>query len=158
MMSSIENLNPYDYKQVNDKDYRFLNADGIEYQVYFSDGSGYFEHHPFANFVEIFGFRPLSDSYSVYDKKVAETVVCILIKYFINNNFIITFVCDEKDRRQANRSRLFNLWFNKYSDDSFEKIDLVFEEHTYVSAIVAKNNPFYKEFKQEFPNLGEEYK
>ena len=157
-MSSIENLNPYDYKQVNDKDYRFLNADGIEYQVYFSDGSGYFEHHPFANFVEIFGFRPLSDSYSVYDKRVAETVAYILIKYFINHDFIITFVCDEKDRRQANRSHLFNLWFNKYSDDSFEKIDLVFEEHTHVSAIIAKSNPFYIDFKQDFPNLGEEYK
>jgi Family of unknown function (DUF6169) len=158
MMSSIENLNPYEYKRVNDKDYRFLNADGIEYQVYFSDGSGYFEHHPFANFVEIFGFRPLSDSYSIYDKRVAETVVCILIEFFIKNEPIIIFVCDEKDRRQANRSRLFNLWFNKYNDDSFEKIDLVFEEHTFVSAIIAKNNPFYIDFKQEFPNLGEEYK
>jgi uncharacterized protein YlaI len=158
MMSSIENLNPYEYKRVNDKDYRFLNADGIEYQVYFSDGSGYFEHHPFANFVEIFGFRPLSDSYSIYDKRVAETVVCILIEFFIKNEPIITFVCDEKDRRQADRSRLFNLWFNKYNDDSFEKIDLVFEEHTFVSAIIAKNNPFYIDFKQDFPNLGEEYK
>jgi Family of unknown function (DUF6169) len=81
-----------------------------------------------------------------------------LIEYFIKNEPIITFVCDEKDRRQANRSRLFNLWFNKYNDDSFEKIDLVFEEHTFVSAIIAKNNPFYLDFKQEFPNMGEEYK
>lgn len=158
MMLRIENLNPYDYKQVDNKDYRFLNADGIEYQVYFSEGSGHFEHHPFANYVEIFGFRPLSDNYSVYDKRVAETVVSILIKYIIKNDFIIIFVCDEKDKRQANRSRLFDLWFNKYNDDNFEKIDLVFEEHTYVSAIIAKNNPFYIDFKQAFPNLGEEYK
>ncbi len=157
-MSNVENLNPYDYKQINDKDYRFLNADGIEYQVYFSDGSGYFEHYPFAEYVEIFGFRPLSDSYSVYDKRVAETVAFILIQCFSKNDLILTFVCDEKDKRQANRSRLFNLWFNKYSNDSFEKIDLVFEEHTFVSAIISKQNPFYIDFKQNFPNLGEEYK
>jgi hypothetical protein len=157
-MSSIENLNPYDYKQINDKDYRFLNADGIEYQVYFSDGSGYFEHYHFAKCIEIFGFRPLSDSYSVYDKRVAETIVFILIQCFTKNDLILTFVCDEKDRRQANRSRLFNRWFNQYNDGSFEKIDLDFEERTFVSAIISKQNPFYIDFKQDFPNLGEEYK
>jgi Family of unknown function (DUF6169) len=158
MMSSIENLNPYEYKQVNDKDYRFSNSDGIEYQVYFSDGSGYFEHHPFASRVEIFGFRPILYSYSVYDRRVAETVVYILIKYFFKTELIVIFVCDEKDKRQANRSRLFNLWFNKYNDDSFEKIDLVFEERTFVSAIISKTNTFYIDFKQNFPTLGDEYK
>ena len=157
-MLSIENLNPYDYKQIDDKDYRFLNVEGIEYQVYFSDGSGYFEHHTFSNYVKIFGFKPLSDSYSIYDKRVAETVVDILAKYIIKNEFIITFVCDERDRRQANRSRLFNLCFNKYNNGTFEKIDLVFEKNTFVSAIIDKNNSFYLDFKQDFPNLGEEYK
>ncbi len=130
MTSSIEKLNPYDYKQINNKDYRFLNDDGIEYQVYFSDGSGYFEEHLFANYVEIFGFRPLSDTYTFYDKRVAETVIYILSTYFNKNNSIIIFVCDEKDKRQANRSRLFTFWFKKYNDDSLEKIDLVFEKHT----------------------------
>ncbi len=157
-MSIIERLNPYKYKQVSDKDYRFLNSEGIEYQVYFSDGSGYFEIHLFSINVEIFGFKPLSNSYSNNDNRVEETIIYILVKYLFEKQPIIMFVCDEKDKRQANRSRLFNIWFNKYNDDSFEKIDLVFEDRTFVSAIISKMNPFYIDFKQNSPTLGDEYK
>ena len=68
------------------------------------------------------------------------------------------YICDQSDNKQSVRNRLFNLWFNKYSNGSFEKIDLSYEQITFVSAIIAKTNPFYIDFKQDFPDLGEEYK
>ena len=68
------------------------------------------------------------------------------------------YVCDEKDKKQGIRNRLFNRWFKKYNNGGFDKFDLVFEENTFVSAIILKENPFYIDFKQSFPNFGEEYK
>ena len=44
MKHLLENLNPYEFKQIEKRDFRFSNSDGVEYQVYFSDGSGYFEN------------------------------------------------------------------------------------------------------------------
>lgn len=154
----LEKLNPYAYKQITKKDFRFINSIGIEYQVYFSDGSSYFEKQYFSKHLNVFGFKPLSSTNFNYDNRVAETLIYILYKNLIQNESIILFVCDEKDNRQINRNRLFNLWFNKYNDGSFNKFDLVFENTTFVSAIISRENPFYIDFQHSFPNLGEEYK
>ncbi len=154
----LESLNPYEYQQLTEKDFRFTNTADTYYQVYFSDGSNYFEHRSFSNFVGVFGFKPLSNTNFTYDLRTAQTVIFILSEYLSQGNNIILFVCDEKDSRQANRNRLFNRWFQKYNDGSFDKFDLVFEENTFVSAVLSKNNPFYVDFTQTFPSLGEEYK
>lgn len=131
---------------------------GVEYLVYFSDGSGYFENKYFSKYLFVFGFKPQSSTNFTYDDRTAETIIYIFSQKLIHDNYIILFVCDEKDNRQINRNRLFNRWFKKYNDGNFDKFDLVFEENTFVSAILLKENPFYIDFKQSFPNLGEEYK
>ena len=154
----LENLNPYEFKQIEKRDFRFSNSNGIKYQVYFSDGSGYFDELYFSKYINIFGFRPLSKTDFRYDSRTVETIICILVSYLRQDNYLVMFVCDESDEKQSNRNRLFNIWFKKYNDGSFEKLDLVFEQHTYVSAILARNNPFYLDFKHSFPTLGEEYK
>lgn len=158
MKHLLENLNPYEFKQIEKRDFRFSNSDGVEYQVYFSDGSGYFENLYFSGYLNIFGFRPLSKTEFRYDSRTVETLIYILIDYLQQDDYVIMFVCDESDTRQSNRNRLFNIWFKKYNDGSFEKLDLVFEQHTFVSTIISKNNPFILDFQNTFPRLGEEYK
>lgn len=157
MVSILEKLNPHEFKQISDRDYRFTNSIGIKYQVYFSDGSGYFDNQYFSSCLSVFGFKPLASTDFIYDKQTAETVIYILANH-LKSDSIILFVCDESDKRQANRNRLFNTWFKKYNDGSFDKFDLVFERTTFVSAVISKNNPFYIDFKNSFPTLGNEYK
>ncbi|MFN3489154.1 MAG: hypothetical protein ACK4YV_08465 [Emticicia sp.] len=76
----LENLNPYEYKQISKKDFQFANSMGVEYLVYFSDGSGYFEKQNFSKYLHVFGFKPLSNTNFTYDDRTAETII-----YYLRN-------------------------------------------------------------------------
>lgn len=158
MESNLRNLNHHEFQRKNNNEYHFLNDFDVLYQVYFTMGADYFPDVYFRNYIKVFGFRPVSSTDNKFDKKSAETIIHILSDYLNQDDYIIMYVCDEKDRKQSVRNRLFNLWFNKYNDGSFDKFDLVFENTTFVSAIISRDNPFYIDFKQSFPSLGEEYK
>jgi Family of unknown function (DUF6169) len=158
MESNLKNLENHEYERINNDTYHFFNDFGVKYEVYFADGQYYFENMYFKHYLKVFGFRPISSSDFSFDKKTAQTIVTILNDYLNQDDYIVMYICDESDKKQSIRSRLFNRWFNQYNDSSFEKVDLVFEERTFVSAILSKQNSFYIDFKQNFPNLGEEYK
>jgi Family of unknown function (DUF6169) len=158
MELNLQNLENHEYQRVNKDTYHFINEFGVKYEVYFADGKDYFPEMYFKHYLRVFGFRPISSTNLSFDKKIVQTIITILTDYLYQDDYIVMYVCDESDKKQSVRSRLFNLWFNKYNDDSFEKIDLVFEERTFVSAIISKTNTFYIDFKQNFPTLGDEYK
>ncbi|MDZ7933851.1 MAG: DUF6169 family protein [Emticicia sp.] len=155
---NLKNLDYHEFERKNDNEYHFLNDFGVLYQVYFTLGADYFSDVYFRNYIKVFGFRPISSTDFTFDKKTAETIIYILADYLSQDDYIVMYVCDEKDKKQGVRNRLFNRWFKKYNNGSFDKFDLVFEENTFVSSIISKKNPFYIDFKQSFPNLGEEYK
>lgn len=117
-----------------------------------------FQKYTTENISKTFGFSPISSTNSDSEIKTSNTIILILSDYFRQDDYIVRYVCDQSDSKQSFRNRLFNLRFNKYNDGNFEKIDLSFEQHTFVSAIIDKNNPFYIDFKQDFSNLGEKYK
>ena len=158
MLFPLENLNPHKFRKIAENEFRFINSSKSEYQVYFSDGSSYFENEKFSEKVNVFGFRPLSTSKPKVDKRTIETIVYILVNQLLISENIVLYVCDEKDYRQANRNKLFDLWFKKYNNGYFEKFNLVFFETTYLSAIISKENTFYGEFIESFPKVGENYK
>ena len=158
MESDLKNLDYHEYERKSRNEYQFSNDFGVLYQVYFTFGSDYFPDKYFSNYLKVFGFRPLSSTGFDFDKKTAETIIYILADYLRQDDYIIMYICDEKDKKQSVRNRLFNRWFQKYNDGTFDKFDLVFEENTFVSAILSKKNPFYVDFTQSFPSLGGEYK
>ena len=158
MESNLTNLDHHEFERVNEHEYHFYNTFGVKYQVYFILGADYFPEKYFNQYVRVFGFRPIVGTDFDFDKKTAETIIFILVDYLNQDDYIVAYVCDEKDKKQSFRNRLFNIWFKKYNNGSFEKLDLVFEQHTFVSAILSRNNPFYSDFKHSFPTLGEEYK
>jgi hypothetical protein len=158
MESNLQNLESHEYERINDDTFHFINEFGVKYEVYFADGEYYFPELYFKHYLKVFGFRPISSTDFYFDKNTVQTIILILADYLGQDDYIIMYVCDQSDNKQSIRSRLFNLWFNKYNDGSYKKIDLVFEKYTYVSAILNENNPFYIDFNLNFPKLGEEYK
>ena len=46
------------------------------------------------------------------DKKVAQTVICIIEEFFRQNPDILLYMCSTADGQQAQRARLFLRWFN----------------------------------------------
>ncbi|GGD81822.1 hypothetical protein GCM10011514_52360 [Emticicia aquatilis] len=157
MELNLTNLDHHEFEKKNNI-YQFVNDFGVIYQVYFTIGADYFPDTYFKNYLKTFGFLPISSTDFSFDKKTSETIIYILADFLSQGDYIVMFVCDEKDNKQSVRNRLFNTWFKKYNDGSFDKFDLVFEKTTFVSAIISKNNPFYIDFKNSFPNLGNEYK
>ena len=158
MELNLKNLESHEYQKINDDKFRFTNSLGVEYEVYFTTGEYYFPEVYYRKYLKTFGFSPISSTNFDFEIKTANTIILILADYFTQDDYIVMYVCDQSDNKQSVRNRLFNLWFNKYNDGSFEKIDLSYEQHTFISAIIKRKNPFYIDFKHNFPDLGEEYK
>jgi hypothetical protein len=158
MESNLKNLKHHSFEKVSDNQYLFKNSYGIEYEVYFSDGSGYFPDNNFSSQLFVFGFTPTHKILSSFDDLTSNTIIKILLERLVDNLHIILYVCDARDKKQAIRNRLFNQWFHQYNDGSLDKFDIVFESDIFVSAIISKNHINYSEFLFEFPYLGQEYK
>ena len=46
------------------------------------------------------------------DKKIAQTVICVIEEFFRQNPDILLYMCSTDDGQQAQRARLFLRWFN----------------------------------------------
>ena len=46
------------------------------------------------------------------DKKLKDTIMAIIEAFFIRNPYILLYICETGDRKQAARNRLFVRWFN----------------------------------------------
>lgn len=46
------------------------------------------------------------------DKRIAQTVICIVEEFFRQNEDVLLYICSSDDGHQAQRARLFVRWFN----------------------------------------------
>lgn len=83
------------------------------------------------------------------DKKIAQTVICIIEEFFRQNPDILFYMCSMDGGQQAQRSRLFLRWFNGAEQQKHYVIraaEVKGEETTeYVAVIVQRNNPHVDE-------------
>lgn len=88
------------------------------------------------------------------DKKVRETVICIIEEFFNQNPDILLYMCDNANDQQAQRSRLFLRWFN--GAEQQKKYDirtaLLTEEgiDSYIAMIIQRSHPQYEEILHIF--------
>lgn len=88
------------------------------------------------------------------DKKVSETVICIIEEFFNQNPDILLYMCDNANDQQAQRSRLFLRWFN--GAEQQKKYDirtaLLTEEgiDSYIAMIIQRSHPQYEEILHIF--------
>ena len=95
-----------------------------------------------------------SSSHSNNDTNVSETIACIAKAFFSHHpDYMLTFVCDISDFRQAARQRLFSRWFQKFNQDEYEKFDWQIETEDctfYASMIGCKEYDYLYEYKIAF--------
>jgi hypothetical protein len=120
---AINRNSPYDvYCEGND--YVFVTDTGIEYHVDFE-----LDSNPF--FVAYwFNLANPEQQKSHGDKKIPQTIICIIEEFFNKNPEIMLYMCSTANNKQAQRARLFLRWFNGYEQ----------QQRYYIKAVEVKND------------------
>lgn len=129
---------PYDVMEANGRLYFKTDYD-ITYLVTFDE-----EPNPYytAYWFNLTNPRNIT---SPGDKKIAQTVICIIEEFFRQNPDILLYMCSMDGGQQAQRSRLFLRWFNGAEQQKHYVIratEVKGEKGLeYVAAIIQRNNP-----------------
>lgn len=151
-------LVPYESQHLRNS-FIFKTDTGAIYEIYFTDGSSYFsEAQGFAPYVAMFGFRPTSaGTEKKGDARIAVTIAKHICDYLEDERNMLMYVCDQHDRREEQRARLFNQWFLKFQlGEKIQKIDLSFGD-LLVSFMFRYDNPFRYEIEASMPDVREKY-
>ena len=107
-LEAINNRSPYDVHSVGDQ-YVFVTDTGIEYHVDFElDSNPYYTAY-------WFNLANPEQQKSPGDKKIPQTVICIIEEFFRQNPDIMLYMCSTANNQQAQRARLFLRWFNGHT-------------------------------------------
>ena len=151
----LNSLNPYNICSKGEWYYEFDTKRGIKYHLYFIEASSYdFK----VDEVYIFNIERDGDEPQPYDKRISQTIISLLDKFFENRKRAIVIVCDSSDGKEKKRNNLFKRWFDIYHRVSLLKID----EHSetedyniYASLFILKDNPNRDEIITKFKNLAD---
>lgn len=147
-IESINNRAPYDVAYAEDGEIVFLTDYGINYSVTFDDDS-----NPYYT-AYWFNLTNLNNIPSPSDKKIAQTVICIIEEFFRKNPDILLYMCSTDGEQQAQRARLFLRWFNGAEQQKHYYIRTAEVKGDgsldYVALIIQRNNPHLDEIIQLF--------
>ncbi len=101
----INDHSPYDV-EYDDNLLVFTTEHGLTYAVDFDDDANPYFTAYWLNLRNVYG-QP-----SPGDKKVAQTLICIIEEFFRQNPDVLLYICSSADGHQAQRARLFMRWFN----------------------------------------------
>lgn len=138
-VQQINLLSPYIVFYDGD-DLSFTTDHGIRYAVDFDeDANPYFK----AFWLNL---TNLSERPSPGDKKIAQTIICIIEEFFRQNPDILLYMCSTEGGKQAQRARLFLRWFNGAEQQKHyvaRSVEVRGEEGRmeYVALIVQRSNP-----------------
>lgn len=93
-----------------------------------------------------FNLTNLDQQPSPNDRKIAQTVVCIIEEFFRQNPNILLYMCSTEGGKQAQRARLFLRWFNGAEQQKHyvaRSVEVRGEGKRleYVALIVQRSNP-----------------
>lgn len=103
-----------------------------------------------------FNLVNMSGAASPNDKKIWQTVFCVIEGFFRANPDILLYMCSTAGEQQAQRARLFSYWFNKAGQQeryNFKTIEVRGEEpgtKEYVAVIIPRIHPHAQEFLDFF--------
>lgn len=103
-----------------------------------------------------FNLVNMSGAASPNDKKIWQTVFCVIEGFFRANPDILLYMCSTAGEQQAQRARLFSYWFNKAGQQEryyFKTIEVRGEEpgtKEYVAVIIPRIHPHAQEFLDFF--------
>lgn len=144
------NLNsPYRVWQTSEGDYNFESDFGVLYRISFRIEQTIWQEGAYE-----FSIINQNRKSSPNDKKLRDTIICIIEEFFTSNPDILLYQCETGDNRQAMRERLFLRWFREYdrSDRYYIKVSEIIAEKVanYTAMIVQKDNPHLDEIIRDF--------
>ena len=138
----INTHSPYDVMEENGHLY-FKTDYNITYIVSFDD-----ESNPYYT-AYWFNLTNANNIASPGDKKIAQTVICIIEEFFRQNPDILLYMCSMDGGQQAQRSRLFLRWFNgaeQQKQYAIRATEVKGENGIeYIAVIVQRSNPHLDE-------------
>lgn len=147
-LEAINSRSPYDVHSDNDQ-YVFVTDTGIEYHVDFElDSNPYYIAY-------WFNLANPEQTKSQSDKKIPQTIICIIEEFFRANPDIMLYMCNTANNKQAQRARLFLRWFNGYEQRQRYYIKAVEVKgddmrNDYVALIVQRTHPQFDEIVARF--------
>lgn len=148
-------LSPFDIREDAPLDYTFTNRDGIKYHASF-----YSVEPLYPGLKNTFSFciEPEDSKSHHIDARISATIVEILRRFFSVNTNAMIMVCDSTDGKELKRRKLFDRWFEHYSDGSILKYDSsapLDEYQLYISLYMRKDNPYREPLLHSFTKLME---
>ena len=150
-LDSINSYSPYEvFLSEKIRGYLFVTSYEVQYSIDFIEDDLLTQSESYQ-----FIIQNINNSSSPRDPFVRETIMRIVEEFFQKNQSTLLYICDSSDGKQSMRSRLFNYWFEGYSEkDKYEILssNVVDAEGTptYVSVIFRKDNPDAEIIKDEF--------
>lgn len=134
-------LSPYEVNEEAPLDYTFINRDGIKYHASF-----YSVESLYPDFIETYSFsiEPEDNKPHPIDRRISVTIAEILRRFFVVNTNAMIMVCDSADGKELKRRKLFDRWFEYFSDGSILKYDAsapLDDYQLFVSLYINKSNP-----------------
>lgn len=150
-----DSLNPYEIDEEESLDYTFITKDGIKYHASF-----YSVEPLYPEFVDTYSFsiEPEDKRSHPMDRRIAITIAEILKRFFAVNTNAMIMVCDSTDGKEFKRRKLFDRWFEHFSDNSILKYDAsapLSEYQLFISLYISKNNPNREKLLHAFSKLME---
>ncbi len=156
---------PYSFffKGGSNNSYVFITKDGIGYEVIFKPTPYLFgdEKSIFSDLIFEFSilveFNP-NKKLPATDSKIGATTALIFNDFYLKKgNAITIYICDSSDDKQSIRKRKFDIWFTKYNDVSFFKIDKTLidkdKKRFPISLILSDFNPYKTEIIESFTSM-----
>ena len=134
----INEHSPYDV-ECDDELLVFSTDFGLTFAVDFDDDNNPYFPAYWLNLRNVYGLASPSD------KKVAQTLICIVEEFFRQNSDVLLYICSSTDGHQAQRARLFLRWFNGAEQQKYyvsRTVEVKGEGKTeYVALIAQRTRP-----------------
>lgn len=154
LLEEINSFAPYQvFEYDNANSLYFCSDGGYEYVISFIKDETLDDCNNIFQFLIEAKTSPRSNN----DVKVGETIACIAKAFFYHHSdYMLTFVCDISDSRQAARQRLFTRWFQKFNQNRYLKFDWqvkTADSVFYASMIGCKEYPLLESYREAFSDF-----
>ena len=157
-LDRINKFAPYKVVKTPNDDFWFSTIYGVNYSVAFNE-----EFELGGCMAYQFGIFNKDNRHTPYDANIQTTIVAIINEFFRVNHDVLLYICDNKDKREEARNRLFFRWLKQEDKEGKYCFDtssaFVEGQEIIVSIIVERDNPqlhgILKEFKVVSNVLGD---
>lgn len=153
-LNRINAQSPYEVSYAPNGDFVFATSLNIHYLISF-------ELEQSVGGCETFQFviQKLEHQRSPHDAKVEQAILAILNVFFEVHLDVLLYMCDDSDGREANRNRLFLVWFKKHADPArftIRTASAIIEEKGFYAAIIVENrNPLLTDIVDDFEKIAQ---